>query len=281
MNGMQVGRVSSTSNNFGGSLIAPLSQTLSLSGGYPRGFIRFGKSEVQQVGLLLNTEYQTFNIGVLTKLSPQDSVTLSYLDSSYTYAATGGGSFTTRGGTVAWTHLFSPTVTMASTAGVQMFDGGTVGSSSTSTTTSSTGVSRGTTSSSSIVPTGSLALTWRDQTTSLSLAYGLALMPSYQFAAQPILTNTVSFSVMQVTPVPQLSGLFSVNYVRGDEFGSSSKNSISYSSYSATGGALYKFTPKTFLNFNYQYSRYDSQFGLQGFSVVRQVVTLSLVQAFF
>ncbi|OGW49236.1 MAG: hypothetical protein A2V62_02835 [Nitrospirae bacterium RBG_19FT_COMBO_58_9] len=281
MNGMQVGRVSSTSNNFGGSLIAPLSQSLSLSGGYSRGFIRFGTSDVQQVGLLLNTSYQTFNVGILTKLTPQDSVTLSYIDSSYKYADAAGGSFTTRGGTVGWMHLFSPTVTMSSTAGVQIFDGGTVGSSSTSTTTTSTGVSQGTTSSSSLVPTGSLALTWRDKTTSLSVAYGLSLLPSYQFDAQPLLSNTISFSVMQVTPVPQLVGLLSVNYSRGDEFGSTSQNSISFSSYGATGGALYKFTPKTFLNCNYQYSKYDSQFGTQGFSFARQLVSLSLTQAFY
>lgn len=281
MNGMQVARVSSTSNNLGGTLIAPLNQTLSLSGGYSRGFIRFGKSEVQQVGLLLNTEYQTFNIGVLTKLSPQDTLTLSYLDSSYKYAEAAGGSFTARGGTLAWMHMFSPSVTMATTAGVQMFDGGSVGRSSTSTATSPTGVSGRTSTSSSLVPTGGLALTWRDNSTSLSLAYGLVLTPSYQFDAQPLLTNTVSFSVMQVTPVPQLVGLLSVNYSRADEFGSSSQNSISYSSYGATGGVLYKFTPKTFLNCTYQYSRYDSQFGLQGFSVVRQLVSLSLTQAFY
>lgn len=281
INGMQVARVSMTSNNFAGTMSAPLTQSLSLSGSYTQGFIRFGTSEVQQVGLLLNTSYQTFSVGILTKLSPQDTVTLSYLDSSYKYAEATGGTFAARGGTVAWAHLFSPSVTMSSTAGVQIFDGGLAGASSASTTTSSTGVSGGTSNSSSLIPTGSLALTWRDNSTSLSASYGLTLTPSFQFDAQPLLTHTVSFSVVQVTPIPQLVGLLSVNYSRADEFGSGSTNSISYSSYGATGGALYKFTPKTFLNCNYQYSKYDSLFGSQGFSFARQLVSVSLTQAFY
>lgn len=276
VNGTQVGRVSSTSNNLAGSLIAPLSQTLSLSGGYSQGFIRFGTSDVQQVGLLLNTSYQTFNVGLLTKLSPQDTVTLSYLDSSYKYANAAGGSFAARGGTLSWMHLFSPSVTMASTVGVQAFDGGSTGGVNSSTT-----VSGNSSNSSSLVPTGSFGLTWRDNSTSLSVAYGLSLTPSFQFDAQPLLTNTLSFSVVQVTPIPQLTGLLSVNYSRADEFGSGSTNSISYSSYGATGGALYKFTSKTFLNCSYQYFKYDSLFGSQGFSFARQLVSVSLTQAFY
>jgi hypothetical protein len=280
VNGMQPGRVSSTGNTLGTTLRAPLSQTVSLTGGYARGFIRFGTSEVQQIGLLLNTSYQTFNVGVMTKLSPQDTVTLSYLDSSYTYGQT-AGSFTTRGGSLAWMHMFSPSLTLNSTAGVQVLEGGLVRSSSVPKTTSPTSGSGSSSISSTIVPTGGLGLTWRDQTTSLYLNYGLSLTPSYQFDAQPLLTNNISFSVAQVMPDPQFVGLLGMNYARADEFGASSKNSISYESYGGTGGVLYKFTPKTFLNFNYQYTKYDSQFGAQGFSIARQVVLLSLTQAFY
>ena len=281
LNGMQVGRVNSTGNTFGASLSAPLSQTVSFTGGYSQGFLRFGTSEVQQVGLLLNTSYQTFNIGIMTKLSPQDTVTLSYLDSSYKYGQVSGGSFTTRGGSLAWMHMFSPSMTLASTAGVQVLEGELVGSSSVSRTTSSASGPGSSSISSTVVPTGGLGLTWRDQETTLFLSYALSLTPSYQFDAQPLLTNNVAFSVTQVMPNPQFVGLLGVNYARGDEFGSSSTNSISYSSYGGMGGVLYKFTPKSFLNLNYQYSKYDSQFGAQGLSLARQVVSLSFTQAFY
>jgi len=36
-----------------------------------------------------------------------------------------------------------------------------------------------------------------------SIAYGLALSPNYQFQAQPLLTNIVTFSVTKETPIPQ------------------------------------------------------------------------------
>ena len=280
-NGMQVGRVSSTNNNFGGSLTAPLSQTLSLTGSYSRGFFRFGTSEVQQSGLLLNTSSQTFTVGVLSKLSPQDTVNLSYTESSFKYEQAVGTSFTTRGGTLGWVHLFSPSVSLSTTAGAQLFEGGLGGSSSISTTTSSTSGAGSSSPSSSIVPTAGLGLTWKDQTTMLSLMYGLSLTPSYQFDAQPLLTNTVSLSGKQVMPIPDLVGLLSANYARGDEFGPTSANSISYSSYGGSGGVLYKITTKTFLNLNYQYTKFDSQFGAQAFSMDRHLVSLNITQAFY
>ena len=124
-------------------------------------------------------------------------------------------------------------------------------------------------------------LTWRDSTTTLALAYGLSVSPSYQFAAQPLLTNFVTFSMTQVTPIPQLVGLASVNYGRGDEIGSKSVNAVSYTSVQATGGFLYSFTQKTFLNVLYQYANYDNQSGATTNSFDRHVVSISIAQAFY
>jgi len=276
LNGQQVGRVSVTSNVVGAMVNAPLTQTLSLTGGYSYGFLRFGTSEVQQAGALLNSSYQMFDVGMSMQLSLQDSVTLSYRESSFKYEQASGSSFTTRGGTLAWMHMFSPSVTLTSTAGVQVREGGVVGSSSVPATASSSSGS-----GSSITPTGGLALIWKDRTTSLSMAYWVAISPSYQFQAQPLLTNIVTFSVTQVTPIPQLVGVASVNYGRGDEIGSNSVNAVSYTSYAATGGVLYKFTPQTLLNLTYLYANYDNQFGATNNSFDRHVVSIILAQAFY
>lgn len=264
LRGQQVGRVSITNNTVGATLSAPLTQTLSLTGGYSYGFLRFGMSEVQQVGALLNSTYQTFTVGMSRQLSPQDSATLSYVDSEYRYEQ--AGSFSSRGGFISWAHLFSPNVTLDSSAGATVLEGQSSGLSNIQTT---------------VAPRGRVALIWRDRTTSLSLAYGLALSPSYQFQAQPLLTNTVSFSVTQVTSIPQLVGVASVNYGRGDEIGSNSVSAVSYTSYAATGGVLYKFTPQTFLNLIYQYANYDNQFGATNNSFDRHIVSISLAQAFY
>lgn len=276
LRGQQVARVSLTTNIVGATVSAPLTQTLSLTGGYSNGLIRFGTSEVQQPGALLNTTYQTFNVGMSMQLSPQDSVALSYVDSEFRYEQS--GSFSSRGGRMGWTHLFSPNVTLTSSAGATVVQGSSSGSGAQGSQGQSSGLSN---VSTTIVPQGTMALIWKDRTTSLSMVYGLAISPSFQFQAQPLLTNTVTFSVTQVTPIQQLVGVASVNYGRGDEIGSKSVNAVSYTSYAASGGVLYKFTPQTFLNFSYQYANYDSQFGATNNSFDRHVVSISLAQAFY
>lgn len=274
--GQQVGRVSVTNNVLTTTVSAPLTQTLSLTGGYQNGFMKFGTSDVQQVGAVLNTNYQTFNAGMSMNLSPQDSVILSYFGSQYRYDQ--AGSFSSNGGRIGWTHRFSPNVTLVSAAGATVIQRQSSGSGAQATQGQPTGLSN---VSTTVAPQGTMALTWRDGTTSLSLAYGLGISASYQFQAQPLLTNIVSFSLTQVTPIPQLVGVASVNYGRGDEIGSKSVNAVSYTSYSATGGALYKFTPETFLTLIYQYANYDSQFGAMNNSFDRHVVSVSLAQAFY
>jgi len=275
--GQQVGRVSITSNILSATASAPISQTVSLTGGYTYGFLQFGDSKVQQNGPLLNSSYHSFTGGVSTQVTPLDSITVSYLETRYDYGAAAGGLLTVRGGTLGWTHAFSPAVTLNSFAGAQVRTGGIGGGGATGSPTSVSVTSPG----SQIVPTGGLTLTWSDQATTLSLLYTASLVPSYQFQAQPLLTNIVSLSVVQKTLIPQLVGLLSINYGRGDEFGSTSSAPISYESYGATGGVVYEFTQQAFLNLNYTYSHYNSQVGEQGFVFARNLVSITLAKAFY
>ena len=140
---------------------------------------------------------------------------------------------------------------------------------------------QGVPSSTSIAPTGSFNVTWKDHTTSLGLAYFLGLTPSFQFEAQPLLTHTVSFALTQVTPITDLVGVVGVNYGRGDELGSSSSAPISYTSYGAIAGLTYKFTGQTFLGLNYNYRNFDNKFGGNSIAIDRSVVQLTLTQAFY
>lgn len=275
--GQQVGRVSITSNIVAATATAPLSQTVSLIGGYAYGFINFGESKVQQNGPLLDSSYHVFNAGVSTRVTLLDSITLSYVETRYDYGETAGGLLTVRGGTLGWAHAFSPAVSLNSFAGAQVRTGGVGGGGATG---SPTDVSVSATGS-RIAPTGGLTLIWKDQTTMLSLLYTASLVPSYQFQAQPLLTNMVSLSVVQKTSIPNLVGLLSLNYGRGDEFGSTSSAPISYESYSAMGGVVYEFTQQAFLNLNYTYGHYLSQVGEQGVVFSRNLVSISLARAFY
>ena len=177
-----------------------------------------------------------------------------------------------------WSHAFTPAVTLNSTAGATVLDGQSSGSAAQGSQGQSSGLS---TIPTTVIPRGSVTLTWRDATTSLTMAYGLVLSPSYQSQAQPLLVNIVTFSVIQKTPIPELEVVASVNYGRGDEIGSKSVNAVSYTSYVAGGGIVYKFTPQTFLNLYYQYANYDNQFGATNNSFDRHVVFISIAQAFY
>lgn len=266
LRGFQAGRANMQSNVFGANLSVPLTQVVSVIGGYTNGFMKFGSSELQQPGSLIDTSFVTYTAGLSMKASLRDTVSLNLINSEYDAGAQ--GVFTTRGGTVGWNHLFTPNVSMFSTAGVQQVESKFSGAPS----------------STSIAPLGSLALLWKDDATTMTVAYNVGVTPSYQFQSQALLTHVASVSLTQQTAIPDLLGIASVNYGRGDELGSASAStasSLSYVAWGGTGGLMYRFTPKTFLGLTYSYSNNDQSFGGQSFRIDRQVVQMSLSQAFY
>ena len=277
LTGQQVGRANSRSNTVGAAVSMPVTETLSLTGSYSNGFLKFGSSQTEQAGTLLNSSVQTFTVGMLKQLSLQDSVTLNFIDSE-TQFEQNRGSFSSRGGIIGWNHAFSPAVTLFSSAGATVVERQSSGLGAQGAQGQSSGPSTG---SSTVAPRGNAVLTWRDRTTTLTMAYGLSVVPSNQSSAQPLLSNTVTFAVNQVTTIPELVGVASVNIGRGDQIGSTSVNAVSFSSYAASGGMVYQFTPQTFLNLNYLYSNFDNQFGATTRSFDRHVVSISIAQAFY
>ena len=260
--GYQVGRARYQRNNVSTNLSVPLNQTVALIGSYSNGFIKYGSSSVQQ-GTLLDANFQSYTAGIAMNVTRLDTFSLNFIGSESDYGST--GSFSSRGGTVGWAHEFSQILSISSSAGGQYIET----------------QFQGAPSRTSIAPTGSFNVTWKDNTTTLGLAYFIGLTPSVQFQAQPLLTHTVSFALTQVTPITDLVGVVGVNYARGDELGSSSSAPISYTSYGATAGLTYKFTRQTFLGLNYTYRNFDNKFGGDSTAFDRSVVQLTLTQAFY
>jgi len=263
--GYQVGRANVSSNIFAANLSMPLNQTVSLIGSYSNGFLRFGQSQVQQSGVLLSYKYQTYSAGLSMQVSPQDSLSVNAVYTENIYTSGSGGSFTSQGGNVEWGHTFTPFLTLKSSAGATALKREFPGSSSATT----------------VAPAGNLALLWKDQTTSMALTYGAALTPATQFQASALLTQVVSFALTQQTAIPELLAVASLNYGRGDPYGSSSGTAISYASVGGTGGVVYKFSPQTFFGLNYSYGNVENQFGNNTFAWDRQVVQMSLSHAFY
>ena len=263
--GFQVGRATVSRNVARADLSLPLTQTVNLIGSYANGFIRYGTSDVQQAGVLLNSTYQTYMGGLSLKASPQDLLTVQVVNTDYTFSAQAAGSFTTRGGIVGWDHTLTPFLTLQAQAGATVLQRDL----------------RGTSTASLLAPIGHLALLWKDRTTALTLAYDLGVSPSFQFQAQALRTHVVSVTLTQQTAIPELLAVASVNYGRGDQFGSSSGTGLSYASVMGTGGVVYKFSPETFLGLHYSYSNVDNQFNGNTFAFDRHVAQLSLTQAFY
>jgi len=260
--GYQLGRVNTQTNMLSVNLTAPLTQVLNLTGGYTNGFIKFGNSEAQQPGQLLDTDYQTYTTGLALDLSRQDTVSVNFLGADYSYSSR--GSFNTRGGTFGWSRRFTPNVTLNSTAGALVVD---------------PSLNTGASSATTVAPVGNLALLWNDQTTTLTAAYNIGVSPSFQFESATLRSQVVSLNLVQQTAIPQLLGVAGVNYGHGEQIGAGS-GGFSYDAWGGTGGLTYRLTPQTYLGTTYSYSHNNQSFGGQEFTIERHMVQVSLAQAF-
>ena len=260
--GFQTNRNNTTANVFTANLAVPISQVVKLIGGYSNGFRHFGSSQVPQAGGLINQNFQTYSAGLSMQVSNQDTISTSFIDSEFDSGS--AGTFTTRGGTIGWRHGFTPTISMNSYAGAAVLSGD----------------SNGVPLSSTIAPTAGLSILWKDSTTSATFGYTGGITPSYQFQSAALLTHTVSFNVVQQTPIRELLGVFNLNYGVANQYGSSSGPSVSYTTVGGGGGLLYKFTAQTYLALNYNYLNFENKFGGTVLAFDKHVVQMSLAHAF-
>src|SRR5262249_3922243 len=152
VSGYQVSRVNTQRNVFDANLVAPLTPVVNLVAGYTNGLLQFGASPGGQAVALLDTNFQTYKAGLSRDLSFQDTVSLNFVGSDYDYQQK--GTFTTRGGTVGWTRIFTPNLSLNSMAGAQVVESNLTG----------------TVSTNPVQPLGNLALLWKDSTTAMTLA---------------------------------------------------------------------------------------------------------------
>ena len=260
--GFQAQRANTTSNSFNTTLELPLNRTVNLTGSYTNGFIRYGASEVPGAATLISQNRQAYTVGLLVQTSVHDSVTANFTENEYDQGSL--GRFSTRGGVVGWTHAFSPAISLNATGGMQMVSG------------ESNGVPFST-----VAPLGSLALSWQDPTTSMTLAYRSGITPSFQFQSASMLNHIVSFNMTQQTPIRDLVGLLGGNYSIANEYGSNSENALSWTTVGGTSGLLYRITEKTFLTLTYSYQNVDNVIGGARFAYDKHVAQLNLTQAFY
>ena len=135
--------------------------------------------------------------------------------------------------------------------------------------------------SSTYAPTGGVSGFFRDQTTTLSYSWFIGVTPAVQFQPQPLINNTLSLALAQLTPIHNLIGVLGLNYSRADELGSSASVPVSFYSYGAYAGLTYRATTKTFLGLTVNYQNFHNDFGGTSYTVPRTTVQLTLSQALY
>ena len=271
LTGFQAARTNTNANSVNTQLELPLSSTVRLTGSYTHSFIRYGASQVPQASTaqepqaagLISQDTQAYTAGVLVQASIQDSISVDFTSSDFDQGRL--GAFSTRGGALGWTHRFSPAVSFKATGGVRELSG----------------QSNGVRFPSTIAPFGSLAILWKDPTTSIALLYQSGITPSLAFRSAAMLNHSASFSLTQNTPIRDLVGLLGASYGVANEYGSNSGGGLSWTTVGGMGGVLYRVTQKMFLTLSYSYQNVDNVFGAARFAYDKHVVQLNLTHAFY
>lgn len=261
--GFQAIRTNTNSNSVNTVLQLPIYQHTHFVGSYTNSFIRYGASRVPLASPLINQTVQAYTAGLLVETSIQDTVRVDFTGNDFDLGDR--GAFSAKGGTVDWTHRFSPTVSFSAIAGAQVLSGGL----------------NDVQISSLVAPFGSFIFNWISPSTSMALTYRSSIIPSFQFQGAAMLAHTMTFSLTQETPISDVVGLLQANGGVADQYGSNSANALSWTTVGGSAGLLYRATQQTFLTLIYNYQNVDNVFGVTHFAFDRHSTQLSLTQAFY
>ena len=261
--GFQANRTNTSSNSINTVFEFPLNKSVSVGGSYSHSFIHYGASEVPRAANLISQNAHAYTAGLITQLSLYDTVRVDFMGSEFDQGRV--GAFSARGGTLGWTHRFSPTVSVNTTGGVQVLSGEL----------------NQVQLSSVVAPFGNLSVNWNTPATTMTLAYRSAITPSFQFQGAAMLNHSVLFNMSQNTPIRDVVALLGANYGIANEYGASSQGALSWTTVGGMAGLLYRVTQKTFLTMTYSYQNVDNVFRGLHFAFDRHVAQIALTQSFY
>ena len=210
--GIQAGRANSFSNS--GSAIGSyaLSPTMDLQATYMHQKIHFGTAFVSPTtGRFFNTTFQTVTAGPQLKVSPLDTLALTYQYQQADFSQ--GGGFHTQGGSMGWTRAFTPILTGNVTGGMTVIE-----------------------PSNRVQYQGGVSVDGKFQNTDASLSYSRGVYPSFFNTGLPLLSQVVTATVShRVTAL--LTVTANANYAKNE---SVPAGTLAYESYGVTVGLNYR-----------------------------------------
>jgi hypothetical protein len=239
-----------------------LSPTVNAQATYVNQFSRFGKSfgAVTGGGSFFNTTSQSVYVGPNWRVSPLDSLNLSYQYSRSEFDSGGGfgSGFATHGGSVGWGRTLLPTYTTNLSVGVSGIEG-----------------------SNTLAYTGNASISGQLRpTTFASLSYSRDLTPSFITAGLPLGGQVVTASVSQgLTTL--LSATGSANYARNESaaVGTTATGVLLFQSYGASLGLNYSITRLLTASLSANYAEFKQSFLGTKTTVNKEGVVLTLTAA--
>jgi hypothetical protein len=248
--GIQAARANSFTNAGSVSGSYALSPRVDLQATYMNQRIRFGTTFVSPTtGRFFNTTFQTVTAGPQLKVSPLDTLTLTYRYQKTDFSQGSGGGFHTHGGIMGWTRAFTPTLTANFTAGMTVIE-----------------------PSNSVQYQGTASLEGKFQNTDASLSYSRGVYPSFFISGLPLLSQVVTAAVShRFTAL--LAATANANYAKNE---SVPAGILAFESYGVTVGLNY--TVSRILNaaLSYTNSEYKQHFSGLSARFDRNMVMLML-----
>jgi hypothetical protein len=230
--GIQAARANSFTNAGSVTGSYALSPRVDLEATYMHQRRRFGTAFISPTtGQFFNTTFQTVTAGPHLKISPLDTLTLTYQYQQGDFSE--GEGFHTHGGIMGWTRDLTPTLQAHVEAGMTVTE-----------------------PSKSVQYSATATLGRRFQNTDASLSYSRGVYPSFFISALPLLSQVVTATVShRLTALLTVTG--NANYARNE---SVPAGLLAYESYGVTVGLNY--TVSRILNAalsytNTQYNRHS------------------------
>jgi len=246
--GIQAARANSFTNT--GSVIGSysLSPRVDLQATYMHRRIRFGTTFVSSTSSqFFNTTFQTVTAGPQVKISPLDTLTLTYQYQQADFSQ--GEGFQTHGGIMGWTRAFTPTLQANVMAGMTVIE-----------------------PSNSVQYLVTTSLEKQFQNTATILSYSRGVYPSFFLNGLPLLSQVVTATVShRLTAL--LTATASGNYAKNE---SVPAGTLDYESYGVTVGLNYIVSRILKATLAYTNSEYKQHFSGQSARFDRNMVMVSL-----
>lgn len=250
--GVQAVRANSLINVAGINNMYILTPVTSLTGSIQHQYMQFGTAFAPVAGQgFFTTNFLTLSAGPQFKVTPRDTVNANFNYQHMSFSQPNGFSsgFNLEGGTVGWSHTFSPKLSAKATGGFTVFS-----------------------SSSNLQYLGSGQITYQERNTTFTGSYSRSIFPSFFIAATPLLSQVVSASVIhQFTERLSVNG--AVNYAKNEAIGSTA---LQFDSYSGSAGLNYAFAKTWSVSANYIHMVTKNKFNGTNLDFDRDVVSVTI-----